>query len=1396
MKKLTLVAIALLASVVSFALNPFAYGLSSSLSDDGVTLTVNYSLNANATSVNVVILNGEDVVATLPSDGTTKGDHSMRVSAIDLPKNVSLTWKVEVNGNSVDKPTQETTAYNLYCPHGLAIDKDPESEYFGRILVADAMQIVKDKAGYLGSSKGAGLYVFAPDFTNDGKVYNGGLDFTRKLASNGYQPYRVKISEDGRIFVSSLDLNGVVVWEVSKDLQTWTPVIAGTNDATDYNIYDAGGNFVAGLNCSMDVTGKGEDLKLLLYSTNNKGIAFNQSGYRLDEYALGTATTWTGTPKNILTGGKYALVHTNTEFIYDGEGGYWFGASRGGNAGQPNLVHINAEGVEDYRDETNTYYGGDGVLLHKGMLIKGRQTTVDFITLGKDAEGKPTLTSKWNITADKIGRNKNEFAVDYADNLYVVGNSGEKIIAYALPYSGKVSTPAAAKYAFELQEVQATVYTITATPNNEAMGTVAGAGSYIEGEEVTLTATPKTGHIFVDWSNGETTNPLVFNATEDVELTANFKALQYTVTVGVNDEAKGSVTHAGANTLDYGTKLVLEATPAEGNRFVQWSTGATDNPLTITVTKDLEIAALFENTNITARAWAYDLSLTTEGDNYTFTFKATTPATATLIFTNADGEETGLVELGTIAAGVNTKTLTAAEIPGEGKLNWAVKMAYDEVVELREVTDQSRGIYNFYSMMDVLVDNNPESEYFGKIYIQQSMNGESDGATTRSQTQKSGIFIYDQELNELNPTSNVGIQPTLPAGYAIGTGRNNFHRLDIDPKTGNLTYCYNIAGQPAVFAMDRANLTGEVTNLVAGIDGLSRTSAHCFDAEGALYVYDLPAAATIYKIVDGVATVFAASDAKWVQASATMAVDGRGGLWVAQNRGQMDGYYQLAHYTKDGVLDYAVYEGNTNGFTGGSVRGALAYDAERHILAQGRNGAVELFNVAYDAETGVPTLTKFATTPAIATNIDGLHFDYAGDLYVVNSSTEKFQKFVIPTDNNTCTTPAASKYAFEIATVVDPVELVGVVKRALTIGESTVVLTHEADGTAHIYNIVGEEIAEVSLEGVVPVNPDNLGDYLAISDIAVTEDGKLVANNYMRVTNSGYTPDAGYLRGENRFYIWNDLAGAPSVWFTSSMTSNSIRSDQGITMAVKGTSTNAQVLTTGVHNSGRGIRMSLFTLIDGAYVDPAVNHNEYYRYISSEFKSDAVYNEAAHGVLPELSASPLGEKNWVMDNIGMAPSEFSEPVEENGGNQIINGVLADDVVGKKFNGATYVTIDDQVLMVAPYATAEGLLAGVKVLDITAGLASATEVAVADLDAAVEATAAATAVVVDEDKLIITLVGDATLYTLTAELTQDPGPGTALDNIAVEGKAVKAIVNGQLIIIKNGVQYNAQGAVVK
>ena len=62
----------------------------------------------------------------------------------------------------------------------------------------------------------------------------------------------------------------------------------------------------------------------------------------------------------------------------------------------------------------------------------------------------------------------------------------------------------------------------------------------------------------------------------------------------------------------------------------------------------------------------------------------------------------------------------------------------------------------------------------------------------------------------------------------------------------------------------------------------------------------------------------------------------------------------------------------------------------------------------------------------------------------------------------------------------------------------------------------------------------------------------------------------------------------------------------------------------------------------------------------------------------------------------------------------------------------------------------------------------------------------------EPMTVIPAGWDGTLYAIW----EVEGPATALENIAVEGKVVKTIINGQLIIIKNGVQYNAQGQVIK
>ena len=140
MKKILLIISLLVISLLSFAaqLNPFAYGLRSELSAGQSTLTVHYSLNSTATSVKVVVMNGNTVVAEkdCSSLGLTKGNYTTTISTAGFPMDTELTWKVEVKGASVAQPTEIKQNYSFWHPHAVAIDNNPMSSHFGRILVA------------------------------------------------------------------------------------------------------------------------------------------------------------------------------------------------------------------------------------------------------------------------------------------------------------------------------------------------------------------------------------------------------------------------------------------------------------------------------------------------------------------------------------------------------------------------------------------------------------------------------------------------------------------------------------------------------------------------------------------------------------------------------------------------------------------------------------------------------------------------------------------------------------------------------------------------------------------------------------------------------------------------------------------------------------------------------------------------------------------------------------------------------------------------------------------------------------------------------------------------------------------------------------------------------------
>ena len=479
--------------------------------------------------------------------------------------------------------------------------------------------------------------------------------------------------------------------------------------------------------------------------------------------------------------------------------------------------------------------------------------------------------------------------------------------------------------------------------------------------------------------------------------------------------------------------------------------------------------------------------------------------------------------------------------------------------------------------------------------------------------------------------------------------------------------------------------------------------------------------------------------------------DNEGGFWIASYRGTAsDANPGLVHINAEGVEDAKLLWNNVR-------QAGIRFNNDfTKLVVAGNNGAAKkatVYAVSKD-ENGAPVLTEEAVVDmsAVGNNLNDFAWDYAGNLYSCGNSSEKLAAWAMPYSGEV-ETPAASKYAFSIGELRQPVEIVGTVKRALQNGGDVVVLTHEADGTAHIYNVVDGLAYELSQEGVIAVDAENAGDLLAISDIAMTEDGKLVAINKIVCQAGDAQVDEGYKRGETRVYIWNDLAGAPTLWFTSKMSSNWYRSVQGHTMAYKGTSTNGTLFTTGVTATGVKFRYSVYNVIDGVYTEPAVNDSEHYHFTKGDAQTTDLLGDY------EIVASPLATVNWILDGTLVDPFEIVDPMTYN--TQVaVAGNLAIDL-GKKYNGSSIVTVGEQVLMVAPYANAEGKLAGVKVLDIATGLATATEFAVADLTEAVEATAAATAVEIGEGGLFVTLFADNTFYSLYVEL---PSVGVLYEDV--------------------------------
>lgn len=119
-------------------------------------------------------------------------------------------------------------------------------------------------------------------------------------------------------------------------------------------------------------------------------------------------------------------------------------------------------------------------------------------------------------------------------------------------------------------------YTVGLSENPAESGTTTGGGIYPSGTNVTVTATPAAGFLFVNWTENSsevsTLASYTFEITANRSLVANFSLLQYTITASANPPEGGTV--AGAGDYSHGATVTLTASPNAGFAFLNWTEGS------------------------------------------------------------------------------------------------------------------------------------------------------------------------------------------------------------------------------------------------------------------------------------------------------------------------------------------------------------------------------------------------------------------------------------------------------------------------------------------------------------------------------------------------------------------------------------------------------------------------------------------------------------------------------------------------------------------------------------------------------------------------------------------------------------------------------------------------------
>ena len=134
-------------------------------------------------------------------------------------------------------------------------------------------------------------------------------------------------------------------------------------------------------------------------------------------------------------------------------------------------------------------------------------------------------------------------------------------------------------------------YNVEVITNNNTQGYTNGSGQYLFGDWATIEAIAYEGYHFIQWSDGNTDNPRLIQVTKDINHTAYFEINTYDIIKNCNSE-QGYIN--GVSSAKHLGKVTFTAIANSDYQFTQWSDGVTDNPRTLVITQDTTLTAEFK----------------------------------------------------------------------------------------------------------------------------------------------------------------------------------------------------------------------------------------------------------------------------------------------------------------------------------------------------------------------------------------------------------------------------------------------------------------------------------------------------------------------------------------------------------------------------------------------------------------------------------------------------------------------------------------------------------------------------------------------------------------------------------------------------------------------------------